>query len=96
MIELEIKPIGRGMYRAWLGDRVLVRSTREPLLAGARVLLAEGVPAATRIGMRRAGSAEIALSSTVGGAARLTVIEREGGNGPVFERWKALRYYAEA
>jgi hypothetical protein len=53
-------------------SRVICRSSRQPLLDGARVLLAEGTPPDTRIGMRHAGSSHVALSSTVGAAAGLT------------------------
>jgi hypothetical protein len=59
-----------------------------PLCSSARVLLSEGVPSDTCLQMRHEGSETIALKSTVGAAARLTVKE-DGGNGtPRFVRFR--------
>jgi hypothetical protein len=47
----------------------------KPFLTAARVLLAEGIDSGTVLRMRHQGSATIALSSTVGAAAKLTIDE---------------------
>ena len=85
MIEIIITPQGAGRFMAWLGERVILESSRQPLLDAARFLLGEGVPPDTRIAMRHEGSPHVALSSTVGKAAKLTVDEH---NGTVFAKWK--------
>jgi|SRR5215208_3348179 len=85
LIEIEQAP--HGLYTASLDGRLLC-TEREPFLAAARVLLAEGVPADTPIVMRRLGSSVDALRSTVGVAAGLAVRE-EQGRGPEIVRWKA-------
>jgi hypothetical protein len=74
MITVIVDPIGLGRFRASLGDRVLCES-RTPLLGAARVLLAEGVDPATPLAMRHRTSDTIAMRSTVGAAARLSVDE---------------------
>jgi hypothetical protein len=52
-------------------------------------LLSEGVAPATPLHMRHAGSEVIALRSTVGGAAGLTVDEDGGGTGtPRLTKWR--------
>ena len=85
MIEIVVYPVGRkrsdgtiagrGSFRAMVGERVLVISSRTPFLSAARVLLAEGVNPETRIWMRHAHSSVVSLRSTVGEAATLTVDE---------------------
>ena len=82
-----VSPLGRGQFEARLEGRVLVGSTTEPLLAAARVLLAEGAPPDTPIAMRHAGSEHDALRATVGRAARLTVEAGKDGC-PRFARWR--------
>jgi hypothetical protein len=93
--DILVTPQGRGRYMARLGERVICVSTRQPLLDAARVLLAEGVAPEARIAMRHEGSPHVALSSTVGKAAKLTVVERDRGNGPVFGQWKPDSRFAE-
>jgi hypothetical protein len=93
-IEIIVMPVDRrGRFTARLGDRVILKSSRQPLLDAARIL-AEGVAPSTRIAMRHAGANHVALRSTVGTAARLTVAERNKGNGPVFEPWKPRPFSA--
>jgi hypothetical protein len=67
------------------GREVVTRST-QPLLDGARALLAEGSDPRTRIMMRHAGSSADALRSTIGTAAQMTV--GEGERPPIFRPWK--------
>ena len=85
MIEIIVTPQGAGQFMACLGERIILKSSRQPLLDAARVLLAEGVDPQARIQMRHAGANHVALSSTVGKAAKLTVDEH---NGTVFAKWK--------
>ena len=67
---------------ACLGERVILESSRQPLLDAARFLLGEGVTPDTRIAMRHQGSPHVALSSTVGKAAKLEV--KDDIDGPRF------------
>jgi hypothetical protein len=80
-ILLELWPMVErpGRYAGVLPDgRVLVQS-RQPLLDGARKLLAEGVPPETVLETRHKGSAIIAQRTTVGEAAKWTVHESDKG-----------------
>ena len=63
-----------GRFVATLAGRQLCTS-REPLLAASRVLLAEGVAPESPIATRHAGADFDAMMSTVGAAAGLTVSE---------------------
>src|SRR6516165_7350665 len=77
----------RGKFSAHVLDgRKLLSSSRQPLLAAARVLLAQGIPPETPLAMQHKGSATIAMTSTVGEAAKLTVEEEPGG--PRFRKWR--------
>ena len=77
-----------GQFVASLDGRRLCVSP-EPLLASARVLLAEGIDPETPVAIRHAGADFDAMISTVGVAAALTV--REGNKaGPTLVRWKAF------
>jgi hypothetical protein len=91
-LELELRPIRErpGIYTAVLGGRCLVRS-RQPLLDGARALLAEGVPPETMLATRHAGSAIVATRATVGEAARWT-IEENDRDGLRRVRWNPTRH----
>ena len=78
--DLIIEPVTPyGQYSASLGSEVIVASSREPLLAGARALLAQGAHPDSIITTRHRGALGWALRSTVGAAARLTVRERARG-----------------
>lgn len=68
-------PLGHGRFEVRHGDRMILRSSRQPLLDAARVFLAEGIPPDIRIAMRHAGAGHDALSSAVGKAAKLMVRE---------------------
>jgi len=76
-----------GYFAASCDGRLLCRS-RQPLLDGARVLLASGYPASEVVTMRRVGSTVDALRSTISEAARLTVADNRHGT-PQFRRWSA-------
>ena len=85
------KPPRSARFIARLGDEGRVLGTfTAPLCGGARVLLAEGVPPETPVQMRHAGSATIALRSTVGRAASLTVNEETGDGKPRFAKWRPI------
>ena len=82
MIEIIITPQGAGGFMACLGERIILKSSRQPLLDAARVLLAEGVQPDAGSSMRHAGATHVALSSTVGKAAKLEV--KDDIDGPRF------------
>ncbi|KQP95283.1 hypothetical protein [Methylorubrum extorquens] len=64
-----------GVYQAYVGDTLLCTS-RQPFFDGAREMLKLGYPAETLVNMRRGGRAYPSfLPTTLGNAARLTVIE---------------------
>jgi hypothetical protein len=78
---------GRGqLFDGAVDGREIVTRSTQPLLDGARALLAEGIDPRTRIVMRHTGSDTDALRSTVGAAAGLTV--EEGESVPRVKRWK--------
>ncbi len=85
MMEITIRKVGVMAYEATIDGRFLCRS-KTPFLAGARVLLAEGVDPTTPLVMRHAGDDAIALQAAVGVAAGLTVIENEK-TGPRFSKF---------
>jgi hypothetical protein len=64
----------------------LLCTSRQPLLDAARVLIAEGCDPGTTVTMQHADSSTVAMTATLGTAARLTVDE----SGPSFKRWKAM------
>ena len=70
----------RAVYDARIGDRL---TSRQPLLAAARVLVGEGVDPSAVLEMKRPGSSHVALRAPVGVAARLTVDESR----PRFVPW---------
>lgn len=88
MIEIVVNALKErpGKFRACLGERVLHAGSRQPLLDCARILLGEGIDPQARIGMRYAGADDVALTSTVGAAAKLTVRENDW-EGPRFVPW---------
>jgi hypothetical protein len=80
------RPAGEGRYDGLVDGRVLVRRTRQALLA----LIAEGVDPGQRLVMRHEGSAiDALLATSVGAAAKLTV--EETGTGPRFRLWKPFQ-----
>ena len=68
---------GEESYEITADGRLLSDSVRDPLTDGARILLAEGVDPAEPLVLRHEGSDEDCLTSTVGGAAGLRVVEGE-------------------
>jgi len=79
MLVIDIEERGRiERFQATLDGRMLCRS-RQPLLASARVLLAEGAAPETVIGMRRLGCTAIDMTGILGACAKLTVEARPGG-----------------
>jgi len=70
-----------------VGDRRIVERSPQPFVDAARVLVDEGIDPSTPIVMRHGGSPHDALRSTVGEAARLTVLDTAQGK-PVFRPWR--------
>jgi hypothetical protein len=64
-----------GHFRARLGARVIIATTRQPLCDGARILLRGGVDPDAFAVMRHAGSGTDALRGRISAAAQLTVDE---------------------
>jgi hypothetical protein len=89
-IVIVVTPAGystRGqLFDAAVDGRCIVTRSVQPLLDGARVLLAHGIAPERQIALQHAGSDHDALCSTVGAAARLTV--QEGERAPTFRLWK--------
>jgi hypothetical protein len=79
-----------GRYQARVeGFGVILTSSRQPLLDGARELLKRGADPSTTLIMRRSEQGIDALRATVGAAAKLTVEEPPGGCAPQFRVWEA-------
>lgn len=85
---ITISPAGRGRYHARLGQRHLCTS-RNAFTDAARILAKEGVPPSTPLQQSREGGDTVDLISTVGAAARVTVLENER-RGPVFIAHRAF------
>ena len=79
-----------GCFSATVNGRLMVLSSRVPLLDSCRALLAEGVDSNAWVIMRHAGSATDAMRTKVGIAAKLTVAEGDRGV-PRFRSWKPMR-----
>lgn len=92
-MEIIVTEVGPARFAARLNGELLCTS-RTPLLSAARELQRRGVRDSAEIGMRHAGSTIIAMRTTVGAAARLTVAERDHGNGPRFEPYRATSFAA--
>jgi hypothetical protein len=73
--------LGDGRFEVCCGGQLIVARTREPLLDGARALLAAGYHPDTIVVMRHAGSDVDVLTARIGTAARFYV--EESGHGPV-------------
>jgi hypothetical protein len=98
MIEVVVYPV-EGSAGNWSLDfrgTKVVKSSKTPLLTFARLLLndfpeAEGM----ELGMRHRGTDLIALQTTVGHAAKLTVVETAHGR-PCFVKWRPFNREAAA
>jgi hypothetical protein len=90
MFEIEITPTTGGRFKAYVETRLLVKSSRTPFLAAARVLANEGAQPDTKIQMRHRGSQTVSLISTIGVAAKLTVDESSKGGAPRFKKWQPV------
>ena len=91
IIVIVVTPVANrpGRFTARLGDQVLIESSHQPLLDGARRLIELGHDPDAILAMRHAGSSDTdALRSTVGSAAMLAVSEGERDR-PRFRCWKA-------
>src|SRR4051812_48332070 len=73
-----VAPAGRGLYRTSLDGRHLI-TARQPFFSAARILQAEGFDSETPISMQWEGSDIVAMRSTIGRAAGLSVTEDDNG-----------------
>lgn len=91
-MEIIITPVtGRpGVYQAHY-DETLLCTSRLPFFDGARVLLSQGYPADTVLTLRHAGQGYVSLRSTIGEAAKLTVIENKRF-GPRFTKFRQTAF----
>jgi len=83
-MEIVVTEVGPARFAARLGSELL-GTFRTPLLSAARELQRRGVSESAPLVMRHDGSDIVVMRTTVGAAARLTVAERDRGNGPRFE-----------
>jgi hypothetical protein len=84
-MHITIMPKGQ-LYQAQLDGEALCVS-RTPFLSAARILLERGHSSGTILTMSHAGADTVSLRSTLGTAAKLTVIENETA-GPRFGRYR--------
>jgi len=75
---LTLRPLGRGRFVASVGGRALCES-RTPVFSAGRVLLQEGISPDEPLLAFHEGSEIVSMTTTVGQAARLTIIERDSG-----------------
>ena len=77
-MEIIITPVTNrpGIYQAHY-DETLLCTSRLPFFDGARLLLSQGYPADTALSLRHSRKDFVSLRSTIGEAAKLTVIENE-------------------
>src|SRR4051794_31685342 len=80
--ELLVTEVQPARFAARLNGELLV-SSRTPLFSAARELVRRGVRENAILAMRHEGQDYVAMTTTVGAAARLTVIEN-GRRGPWF------------
>jgi hypothetical protein len=86
LVGIVVSPVGRrGQFRAEVAGRIIVESSKQPFLDGARVLISEGYAPDIILEMWHANATAFALRSTVGAAAKLTV---QDDGAPRFRRWK--------
>jgi hypothetical protein len=79
-------PTGPGSFD-WDIAGICAGRSRTPFLAAARVLVELGANPSEKLTGGRTGQ-EVALSSAVGAAAKLTVKEYAGGGAPWFALWQ--------
>jgi hypothetical protein len=88
------RPNSAHMFEARIDGRLLCTSPA-PFCEAARVLLAEGADPATVIAMRHVGSDTIALRTSLGHAAGLTVAD-DGKGRPRFRKWQPSPFHLSA
>jgi hypothetical protein len=84
-ITMTIKEAGAGRYDAYADGRYLLTSG-QPLLDGARALMAQGCKPSDMLLMVRPPSTAWAMRAPIAMAAKLTV-ETNGIGRPVYRRW---------
>ena|SRR6187402_3348162 len=93
--EILVTPAGRGEFAAHLDGRLLHKSTHQPLLDCARILLKEGADPGAKIEMRHNGADHVALWGVIGMAAKLRVRETTRTGTPSFVPWEAFKRGSE-
>lgn len=83
-----VRPLGRGRFAAFLGQRLLCQS-KTPLLTAARILQAEGIPDDSPISMTHEGSSVVSMRSTIGKAAGL-IVEETDSRGPKLKTYRPM------
>jgi hypothetical protein len=88
VLRIVVAPIANGRFTARLvdSDCVIVRSSHQPFVEGARLLINIGYLPNCHLKMWHSGSADCALSAPLKSAARLTI--EESAHGPVFRRFR--------
>jgi hypothetical protein len=77
-LHIVVRPVGRGRYAALLDGQEICRS-ETPFFSAARQLLSQGYAPSRLLTMRHDRSAAVAIRSTIGRAAGLTVDEPPKG-----------------
>ncbi len=91
-MHITIVPVGRGRFAASIEGRTLPDYSTDPFLDAARLLLSEGVSPDEELTMSHQGSTIVSLRSTVGKAAKLTVVE--GDRGTLFAKYRPFPGYS--
>ena len=86
-----IDTVGNGQFWARLEDsKIYHLRSRQPLLDAARQALEDGHDPSEIIEMWQEGASTWALRSTIGQAAKLTVVESGRPGTPRFQKWRAF------
>jgi hypothetical protein len=75
---LTLRPVGRGRFVASVEGRAVCES-RTPVFSAGRALLSEGVSPQEPLIVSHEGSQIVSITTTVGQAAQLTIVERDSG-----------------
>jgi len=79
-------------WQAWHGDELLC-TARVPFFTAARVLLNRGLAPEQVLVMRHKDNPQTSLTSTIGAAAKLAVVERDDPKGRIEPRIAPYRAY---
>jgi hypothetical protein len=87
-MHITLRPLGRGRFRSSIAGRALCES-RTPFFDAARTLLSEGVSPNEILTASHEGSPVVAMRASIGKAAGLTVIEKDG-EGPRLATYRPM------